>query len=186
MRKDQFIVFLIFFTILYIIFFYFYDKIVEKKYNNLLLDKANNLIDMNIFFKFANFYEIKCNVSKELILKIFLDYYVDKNCIISLAASNYNLNNNEFVLIILYLEYLNLLPIKSISLTNNYMNKLSYNEEKLIVKYKEYFENKNSYNDIISFIGNNSCDELYIINLNYLFPGIRIIDSNIYYVGDYL
>ena len=53
-------------------------------------------------------------------------------------------------------------------------------------KYLEFFNNKCNLGDITNKMGRNSINDIYYINSNYLVPGVRLIDSNIIYVEDYL
>ena len=93
MRVKEFVIFILIFTVLYTIFFLLYDKISGARDKKRLINNAKSLIDIEKFNKFCLFYGIQSNVSLDLIINIYLDYFVDKNCYLSLAAANYGINS---------------------------------------------------------------------------------------------
>lgn len=186
MRVKEFVIFILIFTVLYTIFFLLYDKISGARDKKRLINNAKSLIDIEKFNKFCLFYGIQSNVSLDLIINIYLDYFVDKNCYLSLAAANYGINSLEFVVIILYLEYVGLIHNKKFSLTDNYMKNMDYNDQCLVKKYDELIKEQKTYEMITSSMSGPVNDDLNNIESYFLIPGVRVVDSNIYYVGDYL
>lgn len=186
MRKKEFIIFIIIFTILYIIFFLIYDKVSDNNGKKRLLKMAKSLINMDQYNKFACFYGIRPIAVEDLLIKIYFDYIDDKDCTISIAASSYNISNMEFVVIILYLEFLDLIPRRIISLNNDNIKKITFNDNNMIKKYNDYFKEKKSFDMIASGLGKMISDDLKYIDTYFLVPGVRIVDSVVYYVGDYL
>ena len=186
MRERGFIIFIIIFTVLYTIFFLVYDNVSKKYYKKRLIKMAKSLIVMDKYLKFSSFYGIQGTASIDDIIKIYLDYIIDKNSTISIVASYYKLNIVEFAVIILYLEYLDLIPRRIVSINNNFMKMLTFDDQKIIMKYEKFFREKKDYNYIISIVGKIAVDDLKNINNNNLIPGIRVLDSKVYYVGNYL
>lgn len=186
MRLKEFIIFIAIFTVVYIIFFVLYDKLMNIKAEKERKEYALSLIKIEQYVKFASFYGIQATATLETILRVFLDFRDGKNCIISKQAKVYNLNNLEFVVIVLYLEYLNLMSKKIISLENDSMKKTTFVEQNMIQKYSSYFQGKRDLEFIINNAGTNTTNDLNTMNKYFLMPGVRLIDSKLYYVGDYL
>ena len=149
MRTKEFIRFIIIFTILYIIFFLIYDFFVKKNDKRRLVRLAKKAIKMDDYLKFCSFYAIEGTASLKTILKIYLNYVDNRNCTLSLAASNYDLSNFEFSTIIIYLEYLKLISSRIVSINNNCVKMTTYSEQNLIQTYSKYFDEKKDYNFII-------------------------------------
>ena len=59
-------------------------------------------------------------------------------------------------------------------------------EKGIISQYNTYFQNKTPLNDIVNAMGKNAITDLNTMNSNFLMPGVRYVNSNLYYVGDYL
>ena len=186
MRTKGFIIFIIIFTIVYFISLYIYDKLSVKLNNKKIMENASDLIDMNVFIKFANFYNLQVNVTKEIIVQIYMDVRQTESIKISFLGEKYKISNIEFVVIVLYLEYLKLIKSKNISLDNNFIKDMSYKEQNMVNKYSSYFNDKKDCDFIRQNVVGSSMDELNIISSSYLVPGVRMIDSKLYYVGDYL
>ena len=184
MRIKEFIIFIFIFTILYILFFVIYDYIHNKILDKKNKDKLNSLINIDKYLIFTRFYGIESNVSKEIIINIYDEIKTLSQFYISFYANKYNITNIELVVIVLYLEYLELLGSKNISIQNNFITKASINEENMIFKYKDSFKNKIDINTMITSFGNNVVDDLVYLDKFFLIPGVRFINSIIYYVGD--
>ena len=56
----------------------------------------------------------------------------------------------------------------------------------MMQKYNTYFQNKTPLSDIVNAMGKNAITDLNTMNSNFLMPGVRYVNSNLYYVGDYL
>ena len=184
MRFKTFIIFLIIFTIIYFGGFYLYDyfknkKDVENKEKNDYL-----AIDLNKYYKFALFYGITSSIDKNTLIAIFNELKETLNTQISILSKKYNISNFEVVAIVKYLEYIGLITTRSINLNEDTVNKISEKEETVIIKYSIQLSNKFNYKTIISNGGFGADKELEQINNYFLIPGVRIIDSTIYYVGD--
>ena len=186
MRLKQYLIFLVIFTIIYFIFFAFFDLISNKLAMKKYLKKARNSIVLNQYMNFASFYGVKGTVNEELIYNIFLNLRNDNDIIITNIANFYKIDRLEFVSIVLYLEYLKLLRSKKIVLDRDLITKSNYMDDNMVMKYVTLFDNKSSIDTIVSNSGKNSITDLTYLNDNFLIPGIRLIDSKIYYVGDYL
>lgn len=186
MRTKEFIIFIIIFTIFYIIFFVLYDKFIKSKNDKLILKLFDSSVDINKYYKFSYFYGINSSLTKDKIFEIYNTCITNSNNRLSFIANKCSLNVNELVIVILYLEYLELLPRKKISIINDYYQTLGYVDQNYILKYSSHFNEKKSFDMLLSIYGNSINNELLYIDSNYLFPGVRIIDSKIYYIGDYL
>ena len=183
MRLKEFIIFIIIFTIVYILFFVILDYINNKK------DDPNKLLraelNINNYYNFALFYGIKSNINIDIIINIYNLMNNSNNIKISYIANQYNISNLEVVVIVLYLEYLNYLKEKSININNDIITNFSSQDKMLFDKYINFFRNKADYNTIINSSNSVSRDELNYINSYFLIEGVRIINNQIYYVGDY-
>lgn len=184
MRAKEFLIFIFIFTIIYILFWIIFDRIVEVKRKNTELKKAKSLINIDNYKKFSEFYGYQSKVSKETIMMIFNDLKKNQNNYITELSKKYLVNNYEVVTIILYLEYLNLIFKKKISLENNIITNLSYIEQNLIQKYLPSFNNKDSLEVIRNNLGQNSINDINIIIRYNLIPGLRLIDNKLYYIGE--
>ena len=186
MRTKEFLIFIIIFTVVYIIFFIVFDKIVSKRELKRVKEHAMSLINIEQYVKFASFYGIQATASLEVILRVYDDFVDGRDCIISQVAKTYNLTNLEFVVVYLYLEYLNLFNKKLISLEMDNMKRTTFVEQNMLQKYTTYFQEKQDLNTIINNMGKTALNDLNIMNNNFLMPGVRLIESKLYYVGDYL
>ena len=186
MRTKGFILFIVIFTIFYIVFFIMFDKLSTAKAIKQARKHAESLINMEQYAKFANFYGIQATAALEVILRVYDDFNKGKDCIISEVSKVYNLNSLEFVVVILYLEYLNLMSKKLISLEGDSMTRTTFVEQNMLQKYNTYFQEKQDLNTIVGSMGKNALTELSTMDKGFLMPGVRLINSKLYYVGDYL
>lgn len=186
MRFKGFVIFIGIFSILYTIFCHFYDKFYDKKDNENQILKAQSIINIDVFKKFAAFYGINASVNKEIILDIFKNYKNITNYSISSESSKYKISSLEFVIVLLYLEYFGLMNVVKISFQDDRVTKTNSLEEVKLQRYYDFFAKKADYKTITNSVGLNSDNELVNINKYFLAPGIRIVDSKIFYVGDYL
>lgn len=186
MRLKQYLISLAIFTVIYIIFFIIFDRVSNNIAMKKYLKKARSSIVLNQYMNFASFYGVKGTVNEDLIYNIFLNLRNDNDIIITNIANFYKIDRLEFVAIVLYLEYLKLLKGKKIVLDKDLITKSNYMDENMAMKYVSLFNNKSNIDTIVSSSGKNSITDLTYLNDNFLIPGIRLIDSKIYYVGDYL
>ena len=186
MRTKEFIIFIVIFTILYIVFFVVYDKLMDKKLKKETRERAKSLIIIDQYIKFASFYGIKATANAETILKIYDFQNLGKDCTISKEAASYNITNLEYVVIVLYLEYLTLINKRIISIDLDLIKHTTFVEQNMMQKYVTYFQNKTSFDDITSVMGKNASNDLTLMDKQFLMPGVRFINSKLYYVGDYL
>ena len=187
MRIKEFLMFIIVFTIVYILFFVIYDKLSLNKSKGKIKKQAKEKITIEEYQKFANFYGITTiSASIDTILKIYDTLLLNNDLTISTEAKKYNITNLEYVIIVLYLEYLELIIKKNISLDHDIIKKVSIVEQNMIQKYMPYFIKKASIEEITKSLGPNSINDIFIMNNSFLIPGVRLLDSKLYYVGDYL
>ena len=77
------------------------------------------------------------------------------------------------------------MELKEVYFDGNVMIPVRQNNLSLILKYQPFFVKKTVYNDIVENIGQSAIREMDSLNQLYLIPGVRIINSQIYYyVGD--
>ena len=186
MRLKEFLIFIGIFTVFYIIFFIVFDKLSIIKTKKEALKKAESLITVEQFNKFAAFYGFQATATLETILNVYKKFGDGRDCIISEEAKLLNLSNIEFVIIFLYLEYLGLINKKMISIEMDSIKKTTFVEQNIMQKYYTYLQDKQDLDTIVHSMGQNALNDLTNMNNNYLMPGVRMIDSKLYYVGDYL
>lgn len=184
MRLKEYLIFIVIFTICYILFFKFLDKTRNSLFDKKILKNAYLLIDNNSYNLFSSFYGIAGIASKDIIKTIYLNYKNSSNILFNQECVKYGLNPYEFCVVILYLEYLDLINKKTINYESGIINSVSYNDANLVSKYNLYFINKYDFNTICSLAGNSSPTDLFYLNSKFLIPGVRLINSILYYVGD--
>lgn len=184
MRLKDFLICVAIFTVIYIIFFKIYDFITLK----LLIRKKKKIaykkIQNNSYHTFALFYGLNSNMDKDNIKRIYDMYKNESTLKISEVSKKLNVSNNELVIILLYLEYLGISPVRNIYLQGDCTTPLTSIDQTLVNKYTHYLENKNDFNTIKQSIGVSTSNDLYYIDSRFIFPGVRFINSIIYYVGD--
>ena len=186
MRMKEFIIFLVIFTIAYIVFFIVFDKLSAISTKKKTKKHALSLIKIEEYTKFASFYGIQTTTTINTLISIYEDQMKGKNCVISEKAKLYGLSNIEYVVVVLYLEYLKLMNKKMVSLEMDLIKNTSFQEQNMVQKYNTYFNEKKSYEEIITKMGQTAENDLIMMNKNFLMPGVRLINSKLYYVGDYL
>lgn len=184
MRLREFIIFLFIFTICYILFFVLWDRKCLKDSMKKERERALNLINENQFSKFAEFYGIKSTLTNDNIFLIFQEIQQINRIKISSYSSKYNISTFEFAVVVLYLEFLSLISRRGISLKEDMIFPLSLAEQNLIYKYEMCFKEMNSYEVFVSKFGNGVLKDISHIDYYSLVPGVRFIQSQLYYVGD--
>ena len=184
MRLKEFIVFIIFFTIIYFLGFYIYDRFMNKKSLEERETQVKSLFDINKYIIFCNFYGINQVATKEVLEMLYNDLKQSRNNDLKVLESKYSLSINEIIVAILFLEYFGLISKRKILISNSCCIPLSENDESLLIKYSLLFSNKCDYDSIIKRIGLNSDKELIYMSNNYLMPGVILNGTNISYVGD--
>ena len=184
MRLKEFIINIKIFTICYIIFFIIFDKICIIMSIRKQKKLARSLIHGDQYLIFAKFYGIEGIASSDLIFSVF-DYLRDHyEKSLSSLASSYGVSNYEMIVILLYLEYLKLIPKKCFSLDDDYLQSTSFIDQNMIQKYAIFFQNKSDFQSISSSVGGNVSNDLEYMDKHFLMPGVRFVDSKLYYVGD--
>ena len=184
MRLKEFIIFIIIFTIIYFAGFAIFDHFKNKKDEEKTVKNNYQLLNINNLIKFGLFYNTNITINLDTLTKMYEEF---KNVIglsISNTAKKYNISNDEFVVIFLYLEYIGLISTKAINISQDSISSLNIKEDSLIVKYSLQFSNNYDYNTIIRNAGLGSDKEINYIMEKFLFPGVKLDNSNIYYVGD--
>lgn len=184
MRLKEFIITIFIFTVFYILFFIFFDKYtfhLEKKKEE---KKMESILDENKFLLFSRFYGVDATVSKIILKQIMNDISKMPSISISNCSNNYQILPYQFVIAILYLEYFQLFGLREVYFEGNVIVPVRQSNQGLITKYKPYFASKLSYEEIVQKMGQSAVKELALLNQLFLIPGVRIIGTQIYYVGD--
>lgn len=185
MRTKEFIIFILIYTVCYFFFFYIIDKISDERENKKYEKNILKMINIDKYKKFAVFYGIQSNITLDTLTNIY-NFYPKCSfpCQISELANNFGVTPYELIVIILFLEYIEAVSKKVISYQNNLISNPNYLDQKLIDKYSLQFKNKKNINDINNELGANTYNDIYYLNANYLIPGVRFINNQLYYVGD--
>ena len=184
MRLKEFIITIAIFTVFYILFFIVFDKIafsVEQKNKK---KKMDSLLSEKKYTVFAQFYGLQTIVSREVLERILNDIRNMPSISISSCSETYQLTPYEFVVAVLYLEYFQLIGLREVYLQSNVMIPMRQKYVGIVSQYKPLFANKLSYEEIVQQIGQVAINELGELNQLFLIPGVRIINSKMYYVGD--
>ena len=184
MRLKEFAISIIIFTILYITFFVIFDKIVLKRQIKKEKERVLSLMDEKKYYAFACFYGVQKALSKDLLLNIYNDINRLNSFKISDYSDKYQISPYELIIVILYFEYFQLIERKNIGYQDNIINSADYKDQGLVYKYGTLFLDKLTYSDIINKMGNSASEELSYLQDRFLIPGVRIMNSTIYYVGD--
>jgi len=184
-RLKEFLIFLVIFTVIYILFFVIYDFIANRVRKNANKKRTISLIDENVYNAFAMFYGIQNHIATANTIKnIYINSQDDSKLKISEGSTKYGLTPYEYVVVLLYLEYLLILKIKFFDFENDLIVTPTSNDEILANKYSYYFHSKETYETISSKLGNNIYNDLVYLDKNFLMPGVRFIDKKLYYIGD--
>ncbi len=185
MRVKEFIMFIIVFTICYVGFFVFFDIVHNKNSQKKQEKRLHNLFQTNKILVFLKFYGIENPVvTGELLKSIYEEIKNMSSISISVYSEKYGIQPYEFVVCVLYLEYFQFISRKSVSVENDLMKTIDSTDQQLIMKYGTFFSEKKSYQQIIDIVGDTAVKELNDCNQCFLTPGVRIINSTVYYVGD--
>ena len=181
MRLKEFIIFIVIFTIIYIAAFVIYDYFSDKKSNKNSSEKKDSIFSYDSFLAFAKFYGIVPNTNIETIKAIQTELANNFNITLSDYSAKYSLQPVELVVIILFLEYYDFIKKRSIVTSRNCTEEFNAKDSDISLKYSLYLSNKFDYNTIVQRAGLNSEEELQYLDANFLVPGVRIVEKNIYY-----
>lgn len=184
MRLKGFIIFIIIFTIIYFGGFAIYDYFKNKKDEEKTIKNNYLMLNIDNLKKFALFYNINITIDLNVLIQMYEEFRNIVSIQISTSSLKYNISNDELVIIILYLEYIGLIPTKAINLGLDNITSLNTKEDSLIIKYSIQFQNKYDYQTILRNAGVGADKEINYIMEKFLFPGVRLDNNNIYYVGD--
>ena len=184
MRTKEYIIFLIIFTIAYIVFFIILDSFSSKNGLKKEQKRILSLFQENRYDLFANFYGIQGIASNDIILSIYEDMKKSGSARISYYSNKYGISSYEFVVACLYLEYLNLITKRNVTLESDYMAVSNYTDQNKVNKFYSCFLNHYDCQTIFSLLGNSAMEDLVYLNNRFLIPGVRYINSKMYYIGD--
>ena len=185
MRVKEFILFIIVFTILYILFFVIWDYIHSKKDKKREIERLSEIFMSDKISSFMKFYGVEnFLVNPEVLQTIYQDIKDLSTISISAYSEKYHFSSYEFIIIVLYFEYYQLISRKNISLKEDVIRSMDSMDQQLIMKYGSFFLSQYNYSQIVEMVGDIASGELEQLNQHFLYPGVRIINSTIYYVGD--
>ena len=185
MRFKEFVIFIIIFTIIYVLFFVIYDYIRNKKAVQKKEEAKEKLFDMTAYSKFALFYGVNATINEETLKAIKNDLENNINISLSQYAHSINIAIDEFITIILFLEYEDLIKKRAIVESQDCTIPLSETDDSLLLKYSILLINKLDYKTIVEKGGFNSEKEINYLNNRKLFVGVKINNQTIeYYEGD--
>ena len=182
MRLKEFLIFIAGFTVLYITFFVIYDAIQRKRENGRVNNRFQNVMDGERFFRFAQFYGVGTRLSSEQLNAIYESLKNAGEYSISIYAKQLQISPYEMIVIILYFEYFLLLDKKAISMKEDIVRHMNATDQGYLFKYGPYFIDKKPIEQIKAQLGEGSLKELEYIQEYFLYPGVRLWDSKIYYV----
>ena len=185
MRLKEFLIAVFIFTIAYILFCYLLDKISDKRTDMKYQKKIKSMINLNNYIKFAKFYGIQSAINLETLLKIqSICTTITLPVKISELANKFMITPYELVVCILFFEYLNIISKRTFVYDLDLINNTNTFDLNLISKYNNYFINKKSINEISNEAGYNAINDIFHLNQLFLIPGVRLINNQLYYVGD--
>lgn len=184
MRLKEFIYFIIIFTIIYFLSLYIYDQIKNKKALNKKNEEDKNTIKLEEFNKFAKFYNVIITFQEDVLEKLSIILHSNIEINMQQICNDFNISVDELIVIILYLEYNDLIGKRAIVKNQNCTCQLTEKDESLILKYSLLFFDKFDYETMLQKGGFGSEAEIKYMDNRYLIPGVIIKDSTIYYYGD--
>ena len=185
MRLKEFIIFIVIFTIIYAGFFIILDVRRKKELDKKEKERTESLLQLEKFLLFARFYGLaSTSITKELLHSILEDARFATVISLNVESKKYQITLYELIVAILYFEYYHLVGRKNISIQDDTVQKMNYTDQSLVLKYGIYFQAQKEYSQIVEVLGQDAVKDLTYINNHYIYPGVRIIDSRIYYYVD--
>ena len=184
MRLKEFIIFIIIFTVIYFLSLTIYDYYHDKKMLKKRKEDIKSFIDINKYRIFSTFYGINTNLENNNLEFIYNDLKQSINNDLMALSSKYSIDVKEMVVVVLFFEYLGLIPKRKILTSNYNCVPLDDTDDALVFKYSLMLSNQLDYDSLIKRAGINSDKELIYLNNNYLIPGIIVNENTISYVGD--
>jgi len=185
MRLKEFLIATAIFTVCYILFFVLFDLFINKKIDSDHKKEIKSLISIDNYKRFAAFYGIQSTLPLDRILSI---QDTICNAVYPINLSEYTnklgINQYEFIVCILFFEYLNIVPRRTISIESNTIMNPNLIDSNLINKYTALFNNKMQLDDILKSAGGNAYNDVVHLNQLFLIPGVRLINNQLFYMGD--
>lgn len=184
MRLKPFLIFIGIFTICYTLFFIVYDYIVSMIEWKKELRQARMSINQEDYQNFARFYGLVPVANRALLMKIYNEYSDQREHKISLEATHYGLSNVEYVVVILYLEYLRIIDRETVYLNRDVISVPSHKDQELMDRYVVYLYEKKDLETITVALGMGVKNDLTYLDSVFLIPGVRLLNGTLYYYGD--
>ena len=182
MRLKEFIIFIGIFTVCYCLFFILLDIIRNRKDKKKQENRFQEIMNGERFSRFAQFYGASLSLTSEQLKEFYQIILKANNLSISTISEQYQISPYEMVVLILYFEYFHLIDNKSISMKEGIMRPMNSGEQSLAFKYGSFFLDKSDYAKIQSIFGDIVSSDMNLIQEYFLVPGVRFIDSKLYYV----
>ncbi len=182
MRLKEFIIFIVLFTIAYWLFFFVLDIIHRRNDKKRQEQRFQMIMNGERFLRFAQFYGLNITYSNEQLNSFYQILLKAHEISLSVVSTQLQISVYELIVIILYFEFFPLIDNKSISIQEGIARPFQSGEHALAFKYGAFFLDKYDYEKIHSIIGDNALNDINYIQTYYLSPGVRFVDSKLYYV----
>ena len=185
MRTKEFIIFIVIYTIIYFTLSFIISFTINKTSDMKLEKKIKNKVNPNSYKKFALFYGIQSNISDQLLDSIYVCYSnIQVPCKISDYANKFGVTPYEFIVICLYLEYIGVCAKRIKSYERDLITNPNNIDRNIVNKYSLYFNERNNIDEISVKAGGNTYNDIYYLQVNNLMPGVKLLNNQVYYVGD--
>ena len=182
MRLKEFAIFIGVFTVLYWMFFITLDIVRNRRDKKKQERRFQEIMSGERFARFAEFYGVSLNLTSSQLQSIYQILLKATDLSIVTTANSLQISPDQMIVLILYFEYFHLIDNKCISLQEGVMRPMNSGEQSLAFKYGTFFLDKYDYEKIKSIIGDIASSDMNLIQEYYLAPGVRFIDSKLYYV----
>ena len=182
MRLKEFIIFIGIFTVGYCLFFILLDAVRNQRDKKKQENRFQEIMNGERFARFAQFYGVSMNLTYEQLNSFYQIILRSTDMSITTVANQYQISPYEMIILILYFEYFHLIDNKSISMKEDMMRPMNSGEQSLAFKYGSFFLDKSDFPKIQSMLGENASSDMNLIQEYFLVPGVRFIDSKLYYV----
>lgn len=186
MRLKEFLIAVAIFTVVYFGFFGIIDRIIDSNGNKRYKKSVKSQLSIENYLKFARFYGIQSSLTLENILNIHTTFStLACPAKISAIANNFSISQYELIVVYLFFEYLGLLPKKTFMFDTDMISNTNMIDSNLVNKYNQFFINRKSIDEIIRLSGGNTYNDIVHLNSLFLVPGVRFVNNQLYYVGDF-
>jgi len=185
MRTKEFFICVAILTIIYIIFFMIVDLITDKRTMSGYNKKIKNIVNVDIYIKFARFYGFESAISNELLFNIqSFCLTISYPAKMSEIANKFSISQYELIVCLLFFEYFDLFPTRAFYFDNDMICNPNSIDLNVLSRYKVFFLEKKNIEAIVNVAGGNAINDVIHLNQLFLIPGVRFINGKLFYVGD--